>query len=146
MLQTTLINVPGTIYFEFSIPRMGKRADVILISGSVVFVIEFKVGSDTFDRAAIEQVHDYALDLKNFHKGSHNCQILPVLIATRSSPVNEPLLDWDSDGVAKPVCLTSFALPGLIATTVSQHSAAPINPAIWSKSGYHPTPTIVEAA
>lgn len=146
ILQTTLIHVPGTIYFEFSIPRMGKRADVILISGSVVFVIEFKVGSDTFDRAAIEQVHDYALDLKNFHKGSHNFKVLPVLIATSSSPVNEPILNWDSDGVAKPVCITSFALTGLIATTVAHNLAAPINPAIWSRSGYHPTPTIVEAA
>ncbi len=146
MLQATLTKVSGRIYFEFSIPRMGKRADVILISSSAVFVIEFKVGSDTFDRAAIEQVHDYALDLKNFHKGSHNCQILPVLIATSSSTVNEPLLNWDSDGVAKPVCITPFSLPDLIATTVEQNSAAPIDPAIWSQSGYHPTPTIVEAA
>ena len=146
ILQAFLTNVPGQIYFEFSIPRMGKRADVILVSGGVVFVVEFKVGSDTFDRAAIEQVHDYALDLKNFHKGSHHCQILPVLIATGAPTMQEPTVSWDSDGVAKPVCINPFGLTSLITTTLAQNSATPINPAIWSRSGYHPTPTIVEAA
>lgn len=146
ILQALLTNIPGQIYFEFSIPRMGKRADVILVSGGVVFVIEFKVGSDTFDRAAIEQVHDYALDLKNFHKGSHRCLILPVLIATGAPTMQEPTLTWDFDGVAKPVCINPFGLTSLITTTLAQNSATPINPAIWSRSGYHPTPTIVEAA
>ena len=68
ILQTMLIGFPfGRIYFEFAIPRMGKRADVVILVGGVVLVIEFKVGSTTFDHAALEQVHDYALDLKNFH-------------------------------------------------------------------------------
>jgi hypothetical protein len=146
VLQAFLTNVPGQIYFEFSIPRMGKRADVILVSGGVVFVIEFKVGSDTFDRAAIEQVHDYALDLKNFHKGSHHCLILPVLIATGAPTVQEPTLNWDSDGVAKPVCINPNGLPGLITTTLARNTTTPIDPTAWSRSGYHPTPTIVEAA
>lgn len=146
ILQVTLTRVSGHIYFEFSIPRMGKRADVILVSGSVVFVIEFKVGSDTFDRTAIEQVHDYALDLKNFHKGSHPCQILPVLIATGAPTMQEPTLTWDSDGVAKPVCINPFGLASLITTALTRNTVTPIDPAVWSRSGYHPTPTIVEAA
>jgi hypothetical protein len=146
VLQAFLTNVPGHIYFEFSIPRMGKRADVILVSGGVVFVIEFKVGSDTFDRAAIKQVHDYALDLKNFHKGSHHCLILPVLIATGAPTMQEPTLTWDYDGVAKPVCINPTGLPGLITTTLARNTATPIDPTAWSRSGYHPTPTIVEAA
>ena len=53
----------GQVYFEFSIPRMGKRADVVLLVDGVLFVLEFKVGAATIDRSAIEQVHDYALDL-----------------------------------------------------------------------------------
>ena len=146
ILQAFLTTVPGQIYFEFSIPRMGKRADVFLVSGGVVFVIEFKVGSDTFDRAAIEQVHDYALDLKNFHKGSHHCLILPVLIATGAPTMQEPTLTWDSDGVAKPVCINPFGLTSLITTTLARNTVTPIDPTAWSRSGYHPTPTIVEAA
>lgn len=39
----------GTIFFEFSIPRMGKRADVVILLEGAVFVIEFKVGTKTFD-------------------------------------------------------------------------------------------------
>jgi hypothetical protein len=71
----------GWIAFEFAIPRMGRRADVVLIVAGIVFVLEFKVGSDQFDAAAIHQVVDYALDLKNFHAGSHDRRIAPIVIA-----------------------------------------------------------------
>jgi hypothetical protein len=92
----------GHLFLEFSIPRMGKRADALLLRGGTLFVIEFKVGSDAFDRHAIDQVHDYALDLKNFHLGSHDLPIVPVLVATRAEP---GLLDvrWAPDRVAEPV-------------------------------------------
>src|SRR5690606_12903981 len=60
------------IYFEYSIPRLGRRADVILIVGQVLFVLEFKVGESRFNPDALDQVWDYALDLKNFHESSHN--------------------------------------------------------------------------
>ena len=57
ILKASLIGVAaGRIYFEFAIPRMGKRADVVVLIAGVVFVIEFKVGSATFDQAALEQV------------------------------------------------------------------------------------------
>lgn len=61
----------GTLAFEYSIPRMGKRADCIFLFGGMIFVLEFKVGSSRFDGYAIDQVMDYALDLKNFHEESH---------------------------------------------------------------------------
>jgi hypothetical protein len=32
----------GRIFLEFYIPRMGKRADAVLIAQNIVFVIEFK--------------------------------------------------------------------------------------------------------
>jgi len=40
--------MPGRLYFEFFIPRMGKRADVVLVIGGTIFVIEFKVGATRF--------------------------------------------------------------------------------------------------
>jgi len=146
LLQATLPFISGHIYFEFSIPRMGKRADVVLVVGGIIFVLEFKVGSDTFDRAAIEQVHDYALDLKNFHKGSHHCLILPILIATAATSLHDPILNWDSDGVAKPICTNQLHLSDLITAAQAFNKASPIDSRAWSRSGYHPTPTIVEAA
>ena len=74
---------------EFNIPRMGRRIDVILVIGSM-FALEFKVGETTYDRAAIEQVWDYALDLKNFHEASHNVAIAPILVATESQAESPP--------------------------------------------------------
>ena len=63
------------IFFEFSIPRMGKRADNILLIGDSIFVIEFKVGEKNYSASAENQVFEYSLDLKNFHKGSYQKKI-----------------------------------------------------------------------
>ena len=68
------------IFFEFAIPRMGKRVDVVLVFGGLIFVVEYKVGSSQFDQHAVEQALDYAVDLKNFHEGSHSRKIIPVAL------------------------------------------------------------------
>lgn len=147
LLQTLLVDIhAGLIFFEFSIPRMGKRADVVLLIGGVIFVVEFKVGSETFDRAALDQVHDYALDLKNFHRGSHLCTILPVLIATKASRQTLGSIQLADDRVARPICISPTDLPSLIVSTLAGMEVAPVNLAVWARSGYQPTPTIVEAA
>ena len=135
----------GMIYFEFAIPRMGKRADVVLLVDGVVFVLEFKVGSNGFDRSAITQVHDYALDLKNFHRGSHALAILPILIATRAPACGELLPSWAEDQVADPVLSNGGALVELI-NAAARLKAHAVDAADWERSGYLPTPTIIEAA
>src|SRR5205823_13436751 len=84
-LRSHLIGLSGSIFFEFNIPRMGRRIDVVLVIGPVLFAIEFKVGEKTFDRSAIDQVWDYGLDLKNFHEASHDASIIPILIATEAT-------------------------------------------------------------
>ena len=140
----------GHIYFEFSIPRMGKRADVVLFLNGVVFVVEFKVGSNTFDRASLSQVHDYALDLKNFHRGSHDLPIIPILIATRAKAGGEPSISWASDKVAEPLVCGALGLNKIIEAALEQlmpvEASESQDADSWSKSGYLPTPTIVEAA
>jgi hypothetical protein len=50
---------------------MGRRIDVVLLLPAAIVVLEFKVGERLFERSAIDQVWDYALDLKNFHTASH---------------------------------------------------------------------------
>ena len=72
------------IFFEYSIPRMGKRIDAVLLIDGIVFVVEFKVGSKEFIGADINQVWDYALDLKYFHEESHHLPIIPILVATNA--------------------------------------------------------------
>src|SRR5258706_13580728 len=91
ILKNVLHPYNGSIYFEYSIPRMGKRIDVVLVIGSVIFVLEFKVGEKEFASYAVDQVWDYALDLKNFHETSHAVYIAPVLIATKAN-VDIPII------------------------------------------------------
>src|SRR3954453_885587 len=72
----------GRIFLEFYIPRMGKRADAVLVTQNIVFVIEFKTGASEHLSSSLDQFEDYALDLKNFHEGSHAVPIVPVLVST----------------------------------------------------------------
>lgn len=83
-LKEVLISYSGSVYFEYAIPRMGKRVDVVLVIGPAIFVLEYKVGEDHFAPYNIDQAVDYSLDLKNFHEPSHNHFIVPVLIATNA--------------------------------------------------------------
>ena len=91
ILKEQLKNFEGQIYFEFAIPRMGKRVDNIVIINDVVFVIEFKVGDGGYEKYAIEQAIDYTIDLKNFHEGSHHSKLIPVLVATNAENYTEPI-------------------------------------------------------
>lgn len=135
-----------TLYFEFTIPRMGKRADVVLVIGDNVFVIEFKVGSEAFDRHAIEQVEDYALDLKNFHKGSHDLPITPILIATHARASHDIQFELALDQVAQPLRLTPADFGPVIDVIVKRSNGLALDTEAWIASGYRPTPTIIEAA
>ena len=154
LLQSELAGLgAGTIFFEFSIPRMGKRADVVLLLEGVVFVVEFKVGSKSFDSASIRQVHDYALDLKNFHRGSHDLPIVPILIATKATPDNassSAALTWAADQVAMPIPCAPLELRDLLdrglVEAQAQSLTQELNAESWAISGYLPPPTIVEAA
>lgn len=88
ILKSSLARYTGRIYFEYGIPRMGKRIDVVLIIDAVIFVLEFKVGETRFTSSGVDRVCNYCLDLKNFHDASHNAFIAPILIATRARRVD----------------------------------------------------------
>ena len=145
-LHTQLNGLSGSIFLEFTIPRMGRRIDAVLLIGSVVFVVEFKVGQATFDRAAIDQVWDYALDLKNFHEGSHSASLVPILIATGASesPIFE--LIADEDMVYRPVQVTKKGFRPAVDRTLQFVQGGALEGREWSNASYRPTPTIVEAA
>ena len=136
----------GWIALEFAIPRMGKRADTIVIHQGIVFVIEFKMGTKHFDASAIDQVTDYALDLKNFHAGSHARRLVPILVATKAGQARLDL-EWSSDGVAKPLLSNESDLGSVIQSVVAKTpKQGTLDPDQWAASGYKPTPTIIEAA
>ena len=137
----------ATLYFEYTIPRLGRRVDVILITGQFLYVLEFKAGETRFHPAALDQVWDYALDLKHFHDASHSIYIAPVLIATRApcQPI-EPQVTLHDDGLLRPLRASPADLEDLIARTLAFMPAAPIDVSQWEAGRYLPTPTIVEAA
>jgi hypothetical protein len=137
----------GTIYFEFVVPRLGKRIDVLALIDHVIFVIEFKVGEALFNRSAVDQVWDYALDLKNFHETSHNCVIAPVLIATDSKNVHGIVsISHHNDGVLVPINTSPELLGEAIAAILHMNSGKAIEATNWEGGRYRPTPTIIEAA
>lgn len=135
------------IYFEYSIPRLGRRADVILIVEQVLFVLEYKVGESNFTPTALDQVWDYALDLKNFHESSHDICIVPVLIATAAAPQRPQLQRTiHDDGLVRPVLSSSENLSEIVAAALTLFDAPPIDLNVWECGRYLPTPTIIEAA
>src|SRR5690349_6118395 len=75
LLQIHLACIQGTIFLEFNVPRIGTRLDAVLLSGPAIFPIEFKVGEPDFLRDHLNQVWDYGLELKNFHRASHSAPI-----------------------------------------------------------------------
>lgn len=133
------------MFLEFAIPRMGKRADAVLVAKDLIFVIEYKVGAKEYQRHAIDQVLDYALDLKNFHAGSHGLIIVPVLVATQAPDHPNTVALWD-DEVVQPLRANQATLVSVINAVLEKLGGEPIDPVTWVAAPYRPTPTIVEAA
>ncbi len=148
ILKPVLRDGVGKIYFEYSIPRMGKRIDVLLVIQSVIFVLEFKVGSKDFNSHDVEQVMDYALDLKNFHETSHDLPIIPILIATSSEIFSVQMsFSHHPDLVFEPIQTNQNLLPEVIKQVMNSLGDTPnINISSWEAGSYKPTPTIIEAA
>lgn len=146
LLQRTLANLTGHIFLEFNIPRMGRRIDAVILIGPVVFVIEFKVGEKTIDRAAIDQVWDYALDLKNFHLASHTAPIVPILIPTALEKTAHVKFTVDADHVYRPITTHPEECRKTIELALQKVNGASIDSHTWGIAPYRPTPTIIEAA
>jgi len=140
-------NEDGKILFEYDIPRLGKRIDVVLLFRGIVFCLEFKVGECNILESDIDQVLDYALDLKNFHKYSQDRIIAPILIATNSKKastiVQKSIYD---DKVINPLVTGKDRLLDIIESVLRDYpNENEVNPN-WIISPYSPTPTIIEAA
>lgn len=147
ILKSCLKGEVGIVLFEYSVPRMGSRIDVVLIIKNVIFVLEFKVGEKHFYQHAIDQVWDYALDLKNFHDASHNHFIAPVLIGTEAKGSYDIIAQTShNDSILIPVKTNSANLQSIIQAILLFADGEDINVEKWVKGRYAPTPTIIEAA
>ena len=143
---STFAQKDGEIIFEYDIPRLGKRIDVVLLFEGIVFCLEFKVGETRILEGDIDQVLDYALDLKNFHKFSEDRIIAPILIATnyRNSSTAIQMSVYD-DKIINPLVTGKAGIVTLINEVLKRFpNESPVNPN-WIISPYAPTPTIIEA-
>ncbi len=146
ILQRALARYAGSIYLEFTIPRMGRRIDAVVIIGPVIFVLEFKVGATAFHAQYVDQVIDYALDLRNFHEGSHDAYIAPVLICTEADPAQLSIPNTKPDDHMFDVAKVNAAdLRTAIEAILRLVQAPDIQIGEWEASRYKPTPTIIEA-
>lgn len=140
----------GSVYFEYNIPRMGRRSDVIAVIDGIVFILEYKTANQKFTRDAMIQVWDYALDLKNFQEESLNRTLIPILIAPTEKDKNCRLeLNHFDDNVYEPLMTNAHRLQKCIEKVFTKIPHLPNTSSQddkWAKSGYEPTPTIIEAA
>lgn len=146
ILRKELKNIPfDKLLFEYTIPRMGRRVDNVLLYKGVVYLLEFKVGANNYENADLKQAEGYAIDLKNFQEGSRNCKLVPILIST-DAPNYENKIEMYDDGVCKPLRANSTNLQNVILQTAENFDESEIDGVSWENSVYNPTPTIIEVS
>lgn len=146
LLQQALAPFPdGHILIEYSIPRMGKRVDAIFLAHGLVLVIEFKVGDKEYSSSALDQVMDYALDLKNFHEACHHLPIVPILVATEADAVENVYAHYQ-DLIYETLRANQANLQSVLMHAAQNIQGAAFDVDVWERSPYKPTSTIIEAA
>ncbi len=134
----------GRIIFEYSIPRMGKRVDSIFLFQNIVFLLEFKCGDSEYRTSTYDQVYDYALDLRNFQKESHDKLLVPIMISTKAPTLKIDIVE--KDRIIEPLKCNSENIHDAIIMVANKYHEATFDYEQWENSEYLPTPTIVEAA
>lgn len=145
ILKTALAGITeGRVLFEYTIPRMGKRIDVVLLHRNIIFLLEFKCGDSEFKAGTYDQVYDYALDLRNFQKESHDKLIVCMMVADKAPEL--PLKIKENMRIIEPLACNHTNLRTAINQVCAGYSEPAFNYLAWEQSEYLPTPTIVEAA
>ena len=134
----------GRIIFEYTIPRMGKRVDTVVLYRNIVFLLEFKVGDSEYRESTYDQVYDYALDLRNFQKESHDKLIACLMISTRAP--EKPCIISERNHIIEPIRCNANNISTAIESVAAQYDEPAFDYEAWENSEYLPTPTIVEAA
>ncbi len=147
ILRAALSGYSGMLYLEYTIPRMGRRVDAVVLIDGVVLVIEFKIGAHEYLASDLDQAYDYAADLKYFHEGSHDLSVVPILVASQARDRNPVVHPHPTvRGLYKPICTNAHGLRAVIDHILEKVPKASIDPDVWVSARYAPTPTIVEAA
>ena len=143
LLKEQLINFDGDILFEYTIPRMGKRIDNVLLINGLVFILEFKVGEDEFPKGYVEQLDNYVKLLKYYHYESREKILVPILVSTEASD-NDVKIILNED-IFEIIKTNGKDLSDIILKICNDYgNDGDLDN--WSKSKYKPTPGILESA
>ena len=134
----------GRIIFEYTILRMGKRVDAVVLYKNIVFLLEFKCGDTEYRQSTYDQVYDYALDLRNFQKESHNKLLVPIMVSTRAAVAANTIRERER--VIEPLRCNADNIADAINMVAARYNEPAFDYVAWGNSEYLPTPTIVEAA
>ena len=145
ILKRQLEEFRGDVIFEYTIPRMGHRVDTVCIIEGIIFLFEFKVGDNEYKKTTIDQVMDYALDLKYFHEESKRRYIVPICVSTKAS-VQKNEYNCCSDGIYNAILCNENNIGDNIHNILLQVRDKTLAGRTWIDSRYAPTPTIIEAA
>lgn len=145
ILKRQLEEFHGDVIFEYTIPRMGHRVDTVCIIEGIIFLFEFKVGDNEYQKTTIDQVMDYALDLKYFHEESKRRYIVPICVSTKAS-VQKNEYNCCSDGIYNAILCNENNIGDNIHNILLQVWDKTLAGRTWIDSRYAPTPTIIEAA
>lgn len=136
-----------TLLLELPLYRLRRRLDALILTPSLIVVLELKVGESVFLSPDRRQVEEYALDLRDFHEHSSRAPILPVLWCTEA-PSNFQYVPSLVGGTVAPVVQIGQGDMGDLLLRLSAQAAH--LPSVvredWSEGAYKPVPSIVDAA
>lgn len=147
LLRPALTQFPQNwrLALEYPLIRLGRRLDAVLITDRAIIVVEFKALGGSFTAEARTQAEDYAHDLRDFHAGSRDHVIIPILVAGTGKPAR-PQWAFPWPGVSVVYDALPGELPSLLQDIIHRLPPRDINIATWEHAPYRPVPTIIEAA
>jgi hypothetical protein len=135
------------VLLEYPLYRLGRRIDLIVLTGRAVLIVELKVGEKQFRAADRRQVEEYALDLHDFHAESSHRILHPILwcTAAANNPYRSPYQGL-APGQVAPV--TEIGAEGLMQFLLKlpASTAEEVDAVEWNNSPYRPVPNVIQAA
>ena len=147
LLRPALGQLPRNwrLLLEYPLIRLGRRLDAVLVTDRAVIVIEFKALGGSFTTEARIQAEDYAHDLRDFHAGSRDHVIIPILVAGTGRPTR-PQWAFPWPGVSVVYDALPGELPSLLQDIIGRLPPRGLHIETWEHAPYRPIPTIIEAA
>jgi hypothetical protein len=138
------------VLLEYPLYRLRRRIDLVILAGSLIVVVECKVGAEAFTAEDSTQVEEYALDLRDFHAESYRRTIVPVLWSTDTVVPGDriacPAITPRAGTVGDVMHVGAEGLYGCLAALSPPIGDPNLVDEQWDRSVYKPVPNVIEAA